>query len=151
MSRHINKFETFLTFLFIILSAIGITYSLINRVDLSPGELTFDNYSEYISIDFSYGVDYVNPNGAAAFISYDVSVLTSDYEIENLKISFIISTPKETLESKSVHREKISRNIFVRLYSSGTNISISGVDLFSDILTIQIVSISGTYRVPRKA
>lgn len=150
MSRHINKFETFLTFLFIILSVIGITYSLINRVDLSPGELTFDNYSEYISIDFSYEVDFVYPNGAA-FISYDVSVLTSDYEIENLKISFIISTPKETLESKSVHREKISSNIFVRLYSSGTDISISGVDPFSDILTIQIVSISGTYRVPRRA
>lgn len=151
MSRHINKFETFLTFLFIILSVIGITYSLINRVDLSPGELTFDNYSQYINIDFSYEVDFVLPNGTAAFISYDVSALTSDYEIENLKISFIISTPKETLESKSVHLEKISSNTFVRLYLSGTNISISGVDLFSDILNIQIVSISGTYRVPRMA
>lgn len=142
MENRLSKFEIILTAVLFVLACCGIGVSLANRVQKGTGELTLENYSDFMQVDCRLG--HGSGNGATIDFDYYIVVTAAEhYRLEDVTIEYIL-----TSDSASFPDGTITATI-----GAGESYTVEDSAEFSfslgngfPTLSVIVTAVNGTYR-----
>lgn len=113
MNHKLPKIEIVLTAIIFLVACIGIGLTVYKPVDKGCGELTTENYTDYMQVTCSTGNGF--SNGIDMLYSYNITITAGPYHrLENVTVSFSLKdydgTITATVEAGESYSKKLSFN-----------------------------------------
>ena len=148
MNNRLSKIEIVLTAIIIIVACIGIGLTVHNRVDKKSGQLTMENYTEYMQVNcYVGGTGY--GYGDVMYYDYFITVESARYyKLENITISYSLKCDYADLPDGSFTVTLVdSENSFSKKYEAEFTLpdEDSWATMIKYPIDITLTSVSGTY------
>lgn len=131
MNHKLSKFEIVLTAIIFLIACIGIGLTVYKRVDKGKGELTTENYADYMQVTCSANNCF--SDGITMRYNYDITITASPYHsLENVTLSFSLHSHDDTITASIDAGKSYTEKCSVNFEESN--------------LEIIIKSVTGTYR-----
>lgn len=166
MKRTLSIFEIVLTLILVAVGCVGIALSVKNGIDKGSGELTLENYTNYVDVTGSLSSMYGElhtAQGDFASTDYFVEMTTSHYVLSNVNITYDVKftcsvngkTENCSLTEQTTSVYTVSADRPFNSNKLAINIPIPPNTPLFDLLHVDIdmeltvTAISGTYRYDR--
>ena len=160
MKRTLSTFEIILTVIIVVVYCAGVVFFALNRVAKDSGDLTIDNYAEFISVDGYLSGRYSSMYDNSADTSYYVETFSKFYLIRGLNITydvFITVSIDGKTENFSLKEQTVSVDTLNSADAYTTNMlpitipipeGTSSIDFLYKIkidFELTVTAVSGTY------
>lgn len=159
MKRTLSVIEIIFTVILVVVYSFGIVYFVENRVNKNSGDLTIDNYADYVSVDGYLSGQYSSIINNSADTSYYVEVFSKFYLIRDFDVTydiFIAISIGGKTEDFSLTEQTVSVSLLETADVYTTNrlpitiplpANTSSIDLLYAKINIEltVTAVSGTY------
>ena len=147
MENRLSKFEIVLTVIIFILTCCGIGLTVSNRVEKGQGDLTMENYTEYMQVNCAF--NGCIGGGDTMWYTYYITVKpTKYYQLDNVKINYSLKSDGADLPDGTLTVNIKEGESFSQEFRDKFTVTLNGVLGMWNEPTLEIIvnSVEGTYK-----
>lgn len=150
MKNKLSKIEIIITAILFLIACCGIGVTIHKRVDKGSGQLTMENYTDFMQVECEVGGNGIGYGNTMSFSYYVTVNAARYYKLENVTISYSLRSSSVNLPDGTLTATLKAGERYSKEYKDGFNVVIDENDPFGALRnpTIQITvnSVTGTYR-----
>lgn len=126
MNHKLSKIEIVITAIIFLIACIGIGLTVYKPVNKGQGELTTENYTDYMQVTCSTNIGF--SDGITMWYNYDITITASPYHsLENVTISFSLKSYDDTITASIEAGKSYTEKCSVSFEESNLEIIIKSV------------------------